>query len=112
LSLARRSVADAERLQAEAFTQKQAVEERLHAAEERVRDMQAKFEDGRDSSDIHDLRRRLADALEDEREKYQKDLAERDFTADQTRKKYQGQHFLMCLRCLITFCSSGVGAIE
>jgi hypothetical protein len=36
------------------------------------------------------LRQRLAEELEDEREQHQKDLAERDFTIDQTRKKYQG----------------------
>jgi myosin protein heavy chain len=29
--------------------------------------------------------------LEDERERHQKDLADRDFTIDQTRKKYQGE---------------------
>jgi myosin heavy chain 9/10/11/14 len=27
--------------------------------------------------------------MEDERDQYQKDLAERDFTIDQTRQKYQ-----------------------
>ena len=36
------------------------------------------------------LRQRLAEELEDEREQHQKDLSERDFTIDQTRKKYQG----------------------
>jgi hypothetical protein len=36
------------------------------------------------------LQKRLAEELEDEREQHQKDLAERDFTIDQTRKKYQG----------------------
>jgi hypothetical protein len=32
----------------------------------------------------------LSEELEDERKQHIKDLADRDFTADQTRKKYQG----------------------
>ena len=35
-------------------------------------------------------RNRLVQQLQDERQQYQKDLAEREFTSDQTRKKYQG----------------------
>lgn len=34
------------------------------------------------------LRQRLSEEMEDERKQYQKDLADRDFSADQTRKKY------------------------
>jgi len=37
--------------------------------------------------------RRLTEELEDEREQHQKDLSERDFTIDQTRKKYQGMNY-------------------
>ena len=37
------------------------------------------------------LRQHLVEELEDERERHQKDLADRDFTIDQTRKKYQGE---------------------
>lgn len=35
-------------------------------------------------------RNRLVQQLQDERQQHQKDLADRDFTSDQTRKKYQG----------------------
>jgi hypothetical protein len=48
------------------------------------------YEDGRESADLGTIQKQLAADLEDEREQHQKDLAERDFTVDQTRKKYQG----------------------
>ncbi|KAJ6591377.1 myosin II heavy chain [Mycena sp. CBHHK59/15] len=50
------------------------------------RDLEGKY---RESTDMEVLRQRLTEELEDEREQHQKDLAERDFAADQTRKKYQ-----------------------
>jgi myosin protein heavy chain len=37
------------------------------------------------------LRQHLVEELEDTRERHQKDLADRDFTIDQTRKKYQAE---------------------
>lgn len=40
--------------------------------------------------DQTEYRHRLAQQLQDELQQHQKDLAERDFTNDQTRKKYQG----------------------
>jgi myosin protein heavy chain len=67
------------------------LESQLQAAEERARDLASRFdEERRESSNMEILNKRLAEELEDEREQHQKDLAERDFTADQTRKKYQG----------------------
>lgn len=67
------------------------MEDRLKISEQRVRDLEGKLdEEGRESTDMAMLRQRLADELEDEREQHLKDIAERDFTADQTRKKYQG----------------------
>lgn len=48
-------------------------------------------EEGRESSDLELLRSRLAEEMEDERKQHQQDLAERDFLADQTRKKYQAE---------------------
>lgn len=47
-------------------------------------------EEGREASDLAVIQKRLEEELDDEREQHQKDLAERDFTIDQTRKKYQG----------------------
>lgn len=58
---------------------------------QRLQELEARLEaEGGESSEMAISRKRLAEELEDEREQYQKDLAERDFTADQTRKKYQG----------------------
>lgn len=88
---ARRALTDAEKAAAAAAAERQATEERLKAAEERVHDLEGKLEEeGRESSDLELLRQRLREEMEDERKQHQQDLAERDFTADQTRKKYQG----------------------
>jgi myosin protein heavy chain len=90
---ARRSLVDIEKSQGEALAERQIAEGRLQVAEQRLRELEAKLEEeGRESSDIDMLRQRLAEELEDEREQHQKDIAARDFTTDQTRKKYQGQH--------------------
>lgn len=56
-----------------------------------MRELEHRLEDeGRESSDLEVLRQRLAEEMEDERKQHQQDIAERDFAADQTRKKYQG----------------------
>jgi myosin protein heavy chain len=47
------------------------------------------------------FRRRLTEEMEDERDQYQKDLSERDFTIDQTRKKYQSM--CLVLSCLFFY---------
>jgi myosin protein heavy chain len=71
--------------------ERNAVEQRLQTAEKTIRDLEAKLdEEGRGTSDLDILRQRLSDELEDERKQHLKDLADRDFTTDQTRKKYQG----------------------
>lgn len=63
----------------------------LKAAETRIHELEARLEEeGREFSDMGVLRQRISEEMEDERKQYQKELAERDFTADQTRKKYQG----------------------
>ncbi|KAH8096877.1 nonmuscle myosin heavy chain b [Cristinia sonorae] len=87
---ARRALADSEKAHVDAVAERKATEDRLKAAEARVRDLEAKLEEeGRETSDLEVLRQRLAEEMEDERKQHQQDLAERDFTADQTRKKYQ-----------------------
>lgn len=66
----------------------------LKSAERRVKDLEAKLhKEGRESSETGLLTQRLAQDLEDEREQHQRDLAERDYTIDQTRNKYQGERF-------------------
>ena len=88
---ARRALADAEKAHAEIVADRQAVEQRLQAAEKRVQELERRLEEeGRESSDLELLRQRLAEEMEDERKQHQQDIAERDFAADQTRKKYQG----------------------
>ena len=87
---ARRALADAEKTHSNLSAERQAIEEELAATKERVQELEAKLEEeGRESSDLEVLRLRLTEQMEDERKQHQQDLTERDFAADQTRKKYQ-----------------------
>ena len=88
---ARRALADAEKAQAEAVADRQGTEQRLQGAEQRIQELERRLEEeGRETSDLALLRQRLAEEMDDERKQHQQDIAERDFAADQTRKKYQG----------------------
>ncbi|KAK7689538.1 hypothetical protein QCA50_007330 [Cerrena zonata] len=86
----RRTLAELEKAHADLVNERKAMEERLRVSETRIRDLEARLEEeGRETADLDVLRQRLAEEMEAERKQYQQDLAERDFTADQTRKKYQ-----------------------
>lgn len=86
----RRTLAELEKAHADIVKERHALEERLRASETRIRDLENRLEEeGRETADLDVLRQRLAEEMEAERKQYQQDLAERDFTADQTRKKYQ-----------------------
>ena len=88
----RRTLAELEKTHADILKERQAMEERLRASETRIRDLETRLEEeGRETADLDVLRQRLAEEMEAERKQYQQDLAERDFTADQTRKKYQAE---------------------
>lgn len=88
----RHSLGDVEKALSDAVTERNAAEQRLQITEKRIRDLEAKLEEeGRESSDLDMLHKRLSEELEDERKQHLKDLADRDFTTDQTRKKYQGE---------------------
>ena len=85
---------DTGKAQATLIAQRDAAEERLKAAEAAIRELEGRLEEeSREFTDMGVLRQRIADEMDDERKQYRKDLAERDFTADQTRKKYQGTVF-------------------
>ncbi|KAG8752547.1 hypothetical protein FRC12_011901 [Ceratobasidium sp. 428] len=89
-SLARRALTENEKILAESNGERLAVEAALERAEKHIQDLEAKLEDeNREVSNMELLQQRLAEAMEDERDQYQKDLQERDFAIDQTRKKYQ-----------------------
>ena len=85
-------MADAEKAHAGIVAERQAAEQRAQAAEQRVQELERKLEEeGRETSDLALLRQRLAEEMEDERKQHRQDIADRDFAADQTRKKYQGE---------------------
>ena len=72
-------------------SEKKAIEERLQTTGHKLQELEEQIEEeDRQSSELGIHRRRLAQQLQDERLQHQKDLADRDFTSDQTRKKYQG----------------------
>jgi myosin protein heavy chain len=78
------------------IAERDAAEDKLNAAEVKIHELEARLEEeGREFSDMGVLRQRLSEEMENERKQYQKDLVEGDFTADQTRKKYQGTAFLI-----------------
>lgn len=106
--LARRALADAEKVHADTVADRQIIAEQLKKAEERVHELETKLdEEGRDSSDLEMLRQRVAEDMDDERKQHQQELAERDFTADQTRKKYQSKW-----RTTVTYCSLTLGCFS
>ncbi|CAG7850212.1 Myosin heavy chain, non-muscle AltName: Full=Myosin II; AltName: Full=Non-muscle MHC; AltName: Full=Zipper protein [Serendipita indica DSM 11827] len=91
-SLTRKSLAEAEKARDVAETARQAMEQRLNEAEQRITELSNRLEEeSREYTDMEVFRRRLKEEMEDERDQHQKDLAERDFTIDQTRQKYQAE---------------------
>ncbi|KAG6837022.1 hypothetical protein H0H93_016229 [Arthromyces matolae] len=89
-AFARRSLAETETLQNKNASARKQAEDRLTASQRRIQEMEAKLEEeGQESSDVALAKKRLQDELDDEREQHKKDLTDRDFAADQTRKKYQ-----------------------
>jgi len=92
--IARRAFTDLERVHNNLTVEKKAVEEKLHATERKLRELEHIIEEEeRESSELGIHRHRLVQQLQEEREQHKKDLAERDFAGDQTRKKYQGKPF-------------------
>lgn len=93
--IARRAFTDLEKVHNDLAAEKKAVEEKLHATERKFRELEHIIEEEeRESSELGIHRHRLVQQLQEEREQHKKDLAERDFASDQTRKKYQGKSFL------------------
>lgn len=93
--LARKTIAEAKKLHTDVSAERKRTRAQLDAAEERRRQLETKAEeDDLESSELTVLRLRLTEELEDQRKLHKQDLAERDFTIDQTRKKYQGKPFL------------------
>lgn len=86
---------DTGKAQSTLVAERDAAEDIIRAAEAKIHELEARLEEGsREFTDMGVLRQRISEEMADERKQYQKDLAERDFTADQTRKKYQGIAFL------------------
>jgi myosin heavy chain 9/10/11/14 len=84
-------MSDTGKAQSTLIAEKDAAEDRLEAAGVKIHELEARLEEGsREFTDMGVLRQRISEEMADERKQYQKDLAEREFTADQTRKKYQG----------------------
>ncbi|KDR70292.1 hypothetical protein GALMADRAFT_128012 [Galerina marginata CBS 339.88] len=91
-----RSLAEAEKSLAKSSEK---YKKALKTSERRIQALETELaKEGRESSETTLIRQRLAEELDDEREQHRKDLEERDFTIDQTRKKYQGMYTIspMC----------------
>jgi len=93
--LARQALAEMEKTVAEVVGERKGLEGRLREAEGHIRELETRLERGdRSHTETEIFRRRMTEQMEEERDQYQKDLAERDFAADQTRKKYQSKDTL------------------
>jgi len=69
---------------------RKSAQERFAESDTRVRELEAKLEGhSRDFGDLDIVRQRITEEINSERSRHQKDLAEREFTLEQTRKKYQ-----------------------
>ena len=96
---ARQSITDAGKAQKALVAERDAAVNQLQFAEAKIQELETRLErESRESSDMGALRQRISEEMDDERKQYQKDLADRDFTADQTRKKYQGTVILSYTR--------------
>ena len=88
-------MADTGKVQSTIIAERDTAKDRMKAAEAKIHELEARLEEGsREFTDMGVLRQRISEEMADERKQYQKELAEREFTADQTRKKYQGIVFL------------------
>lgn len=91
----RRKLDETEKVAQDAIAERNAIEQGLREAQQRIQELESRLdEESRESSDMGVLRQRLSEEMEDERKQYQKDLADRDFSADQTRKKYFGEYLI------------------
>lgn len=89
---ARRALSDLEKQHEELAADRKKLQDRLRDYDKQIRDLKGKLSDGgRETSETDLLRQHLVEELEDARERHQKDLTDRDFTIDQTRKKYQAE---------------------
>lgn len=88
----RRTYTDLEKAHDELTAEKKAIEEKLHTTERKLRELEHVIEEEeRESSELGIHRHRLVHQLQEEREQHKKDVAEREFASDQTRKKYQAE---------------------
>lgn len=72
-------------------------DDRSKALEKRLRELESKLNDeNHENSELSILNQRLGDELGDIKNQHQKDMEEVEFTADQTRKKYQGVLIYLC----------------
>jgi myosin protein heavy chain len=82
-----------EKTMAEVVGERKGIEERLRESERHIRELEIRLEqENRSQTEMEIFRRRMTEQMEEERDQNQKDLAERDFATDQTRKKYQSKH--------------------
>ncbi|KAI6130938.1 P-loop containing nucleoside triphosphate hydrolase protein [Pisolithus croceorrhizus] len=88
----RRTYTDLEKAYNDLTAEKKATEEKLHTTERKLRELEHVIEEEeRESSELGIHRHRLVHQLQEEREQHKKDVAEREFASDQTRKKYQAE---------------------
>lgn len=93
-SKARKALDDLEKAHSQALKERKSAEERAAKSEQTLRDLSAKLEHGdRQSLDLEQVRQRLEEELQEERDQHASDLAERDFAMNQTQITYQSKWY-------------------
>lgn len=93
---ARKALDDLEKAHSQALKERKSAEERAAKSEQTLRDLSAKLEHGdRQSLDLEQVRQRLEEELQEERDQHVSDLAERDFAMNQTQITYQSKWYAL-----------------
>ncbi|CAG8563681.1 4096_t:CDS:10 [Ambispora gerdemannii] len=73
----------------DAINDRKSAEEKIKTLEEEIVEMESKMDDeAMEMADLSLIKRRLQEDIDEERDRYKKDLEEREFALEQTRKKY------------------------
>ena len=91
---ARKALEDSEKAIVQATAERKAIQGRLTEAEKVLMGLEGRIQKSSASeSSLMAEKRRLEQEISTDRERYQSDLAERDFAIDQTQKKYQSETY-------------------
>jgi myosin protein heavy chain len=85
----------------------------LKTSERRVKELEKMMQkEDRETSELGHLKQRLLEELEDERKAHQQQLEGLNFTMDQTRNKYQGEHPILAIPGVFSCLAGELGQLS